>query len=164
MKQHLDALMEERGLDAIVVAGRIQGNPALYYLTNGARILQGHVFKRRGAEPVLLCSPIDREEAAASGLPVVTTEHYGYDGILRSAGSLLEANAELYRRVFSELGIRGRVGFYGTADRGSAWRFLNALQGWIPGIEVFGEVEPTLIDLARATKDAAEAARIREVG
>lgn len=164
MKQHLDALMEERGLDALVVAGRIQGNPALYYMANGARILHGHVFKKRGAEPVLLCSPIDREEAAASGLRVVTTDRYDYDGILRTAANLLEANVELYRRAFADLGIRGRVGFYGTADRGSAWRLLNALQAQIPGIEVFGEVEPTLIDIARATKDAAEAERIREVG
>jgi Xaa-Pro aminopeptidase len=164
MKQDLDALMAERGLDAIVVAGRIQGNPALYYMANGARILHGHVFKKRGTEPILVCSPIDREEAAASGLAVLTTDRYDYEGILRTARSPLDADIELYRRIFADLQIQGRVGFYGTADRGSAWRFLSALQAQIPGIEVFGEIEPTLIDLARATKDASEAKRIREVG
>lgn len=164
MKQDLDRLMEERGLKALVVAGKMNGNPALYYMANGAKVIRGHVIKKRGEEPVFLCPPIDREEAAASGLTVVTTNRYDYEGILREKADRLAAVAELYRRVFADLGVNGKVGFYGMADQGSAWMLLNALGEQLEGVEIYGDYEPTLIDIARATKDAAEAERIREVG
>jgi len=164
MKQDLDHLMEERGLDALVVAGKMNGNPALYYMANGAQIIRGHVIKKRGEEPVLLCPPIDREVAAASGLAVVTTNRYDYEGILRQKADRLAALVELYRRAFADLGVSGRVGFYGMTDQGSAWKLLNALDEQLEDIEVHGDFEPTLIDVARATKDAIEAAHIREVG
>jgi len=164
MKQDLDRLMEARGLDAIVVTGKMHGNPPLFYVANGARIIRGHVIKKRGQEPVLLSSSIDREEAATSGLAVVTMDRYDYEGILRQETERLAATVELYRRVFADLRVNGKVGFYGMADQSSAWMLLNALNEQLEGIEVRCEVEPTLIDVARATKDAAEAGRIREVG
>ncbi len=164
MKQDLDRLMAERGLDALVVAGRMNGNPALYYMANGAQVIRGHVIKKRGAEPVLLCPPIDREVAAASGLAVVTTNQYDYESILRQKTDRLAALIELYRRAFADLGVSGKVGFYGMMDQGSAWKLLNALDKQLEGIEVHGDFEPTLIDIARATKDAAEAEGIRQVG
>lgn len=164
MKQDLDHLMEERGLAAIVVSGKLNGNPPLFYMVNGAKIIRGQVFKKLGEEPLLVCAPIDREEAAASGLNTLTTNHFDYETILREAPGQLEASLELYRRVFAHLGIQGKVGFYGMADQGSAWRFLQELQSRLEGIEVYGEPDKTLIDIARATKDEAEANRIREVG
>lgn len=164
MKRDLDRLMEERGLDAALVAGRVHGNPALYYMVNGAALSQGWVLKKRGQEPVLLCSPIEREEAAASGLPVVNMARYDFMAILRETGDQLAANVELYRRVFADLGVSGRVGFYGMADQGSAWVLLNALNEQLEGIQVYGDVDVTLIGAARATKDAAEAERIHDVG
>jgi Xaa-Pro aminopeptidase len=164
MKQDLDHLMEEHELDAFVVAGKVYGNPALYYMTNGAEVISGQVIKKRGEEPVFLCSPIDREEAAASGLTVLTMNKYDYEGILREKTDRLAAVVELYRRVFADLDVNGKVGFYGMADQGSAWVLLNALDEQLEGIEVHGDSGPTLIDIARATKDAAETERIREVG
>ena len=164
MKQDLDRLMEERGLDAILVGGKMHGNPAMYYMTNGAGLTRGHVLKKRGEAPVLLCSPIEREEAAASGLAVVNMSKYDYLGILREAGDRLAAAVELYRRIFSDLEVVGRVGFYGLADRGSAWVALNALDAQLEDIEVHGDFDVTPIDVARATKDTSEAERIQEVG
>ncbi len=156
--------MAERGLDALVVAGKMNGNPAMYYMANGAKVIRGHVIKKRGEAPVFLCSPIDREEAAASQLTVMTTNKYGYESILREKPDLQSAIVELYRRVFADLGVDGKVGFYGMADQGSAWMLLNALDEQLEGIEVYGDLDPTLIDVARATKDAAEAERIRQAG
>jgi Xaa-Pro aminopeptidase len=154
--------MEERGLGAILVAGRVHGNPAMYYMTNGT--VGGYVVKKRGEESVLLCSPIEREEAAASGLTTVNIGKYDFLSILREADDRLDAVVELYRRVFADLGVSGRVGFYGLMDRGSAWVALNALDARLEGIEVYGDSDVTLIDAARATKDAAEAERMREIG
>jgi Xaa-Pro aminopeptidase len=164
MKQDLDHLMQERGLDALVVAGKTHGNPALVYLANAAPIISGYVIKKRGQEPLLLCAPIEREEAAASGLNVVTTNRYDFEGIQRQETDRLAAVVELYRRVFADLDVSGKVGFYGMADQGGAWNLLNALDEQVEGVQVTGDFDPTLIDIARATKDAAEAGRIRQVG
>lgn len=164
MKADLDRLMEERGVDAILVSGKMNGNPQLFYIANGAKVIRGVVIQKRGEEPVFLCPPIDREEAAQSGLKVITTNQFDYEGILREKPDFLAATIELYRRVFAALDIRGRVGFYGMADQGSAWRLLQEIEKELEGIEVYGEPDKTIIDIARATKDAAEAARIQEVG
>jgi len=164
MKQDLDRLMEERGLDAALVGGKALGNPAMVYMTNGAGVSGGYVIKKRGQEPVLVCSPIEREEAAASGLTVVNMAKYDFLSVLREKEDRVAAYVELYRRMFADLGVRGRVGFYGMADQGRAWVLLNALQSQLEGVEVYGDFDVTLIDAARATKDAAEAQRMREVG
>ena len=162
MKQDMDRLMEERGLDAALVAGAVHGNPAMYYMTNGAGLTQGWVLKKRGEEPMLLCWPMEREEAATSGLTIVNMGQYDFTSILREKGNRLAATVELHRRVFADLGVSGKVGFYGLADRGRAWILLNALNAQLENIQVHGDYGVTLIDAARATKDAAEAERIRE--
>lgn len=164
MKQDLDYLMEERGLNALVVAGKMYGNPAMTYMANGAPVISGYVIKKRGEEPLFLCSPIEREEAVASGLTVVTTNKYDYEAILRQKTDRLAAVVELYRRVFADLGVSGKVGFYGMADQGSAWKLLRAMDEQVEGVEIHGDFDLTLIDMARATKDAVEAERIRQVG
>ncbi|HET91402.1 MAG TPA: aminopeptidase P family protein [Chloroflexi bacterium] len=164
MKRDLDNLMEERDLDAILISGSGHDNPALYYMTNGASLLHGHVLKKRGEKPVLLCSPIEREIAATSGLTVVNMSRYDYLGILRETKDQLAAAIELYRRIFADLGVSGRVGFYGTEDRGRAWVLLNALDAQLEDVEVHGDFDVTPIDRARTTKDEAEVERIREMG
>jgi len=164
MKRDLDRLMEERGLDAIVVSGRMYGNPALYYMANGAGLVGARVLKKRGEERLLLCSPIEREEAAASGLTTVNMSKYDYVGILREKGDQLAATVELYRRIFDDLEVSGKVGFYGLADQGRAWVLLNTLNERLAGVEVYGDFDVTVIDAARATKDEAEAERVREAG
>lgn len=162
MKQDIDRLMKERELDAIIVAGKVHANPAMYYMTNGT--VGGYVIKKRGEEPVLLCSPIERDEAAASGLAIVNMSKYDFMSILREKGDRLAAVVELYRRIFADLEVSGKVGFYGMADQGRAWVELNALDAQLESIEVYGDFDVTLIDAARATKDRAEAERIREIG
>jgi Xaa-Pro aminopeptidase len=164
VKQDLDNLMADRDLDAILVAGPVHANPAMYYMTNGAHLTRGYVLQKPGREPKLLCSPIEREEAAASGLAVVNLNKYDFVSILREKGDRLEASVELYRRIFDDLGVSGRVGFYGRADRGRSWVLLNALNEQLEGVEVYGDFDHSLIEQARATKDTAEAERIREMG
>ncbi|MFL7795254.1 MAG: M24 family metallopeptidase [Anaerolineae bacterium] len=164
MKQDLDRLMEERGLDAAFVSGAVNGNPPMYYMVNGAGLTRGHVLKKHGAEPILLCWPMEREEAVASGLDVVNLARYDFDAITRKLGDDLASTVELYRRIFADLDVSGRVGFYGFADSGRSWSLLNALDAQLDNIEVCGEFDVTLIEAARITKDADEARRIREIG
>ncbi len=164
MKRDLDHLMEERDLNAFVVAGPVRGNPSMYYMTRGANLTQGYVIQKRGEEPILLCSPMERDEAAASGLTVVSLNKYDFMAILREKGDRLSATVELYRRILADLTISGRVGFYGHADQGRAWRLLQALDDGLEHVSVHGDFETTLIAEARATKERTEAERIAEVG
>ncbi len=164
MKRNLDRFMEERELDAFVVVGPARDNPAMAYMTNGAHITHGYLIQKRGEEPILLCSPMERDEAAASGLTVVTLNAYDFRAILREKGDRLAAMVELYRRIFADLAVSGQVGFYGKADQGRAWLLLNTLNLQLDNVTVYGDFETTVIDEARATKDEREAERIREMG
>ena len=155
--------MEERGLDAMVVSGSTYGNPSLIYLLRGANVSQGIVVKKRGEQPVFLHSPIERDEAKATGLPLININRYEFVRLLEETGSRLAASVELYRRIFADLGVRGRVGFYGADDPGRAYVFLRALDDALPDVEVVGEYERSLLAVARETKDAEEIAQIREV-
>jgi Xaa-Pro aminopeptidase len=156
--------MEQRGLEAVLISGKTHGNSAMVYMTNGAEISGGFVLKKRGAEPILLCSPIEREGAAASGLAIVNMNRYDFVSILRQTGDQLAATVELYRQMFADLDVSGRVGFYGMEDQGRAWMLLDALNTQLEDIEVYGDFDVTVFDAARATKDEAEAERIREIG
>ncbi len=164
MKSDLDQLMEKRDLDALVVSGPARDNPAMTYMTNGAHLTQGYVVKKRGEEPILLCSPMERDEATASGLTVVTLNNYDFTSILRDKGDRLAATVELYRRIFADLAVSGQVGFYGKADQGRAWLLLNTLNVQLDNVTVYGDFGTTPVDEARATKDGWEAERIQEMG
>jgi len=165
MQRDLDALMADRNLDAILVSGKVLGNSALIYMLNGARMTQALLVKKRGEPPCIIASPIEREEAAATGYPVIINTRYDYGGLLKQHdGDVLAASVAYQAAIFADLGVTGRVGVYGYRDQGSAYAFLTALDAALPAIEIVGEMDPNLIAEARATKDAAEVARIREVG
>lgn len=164
MRSDLDRLMEERGLDVAIVSGRTYGNPSLVYMLGGADVSQGILIKRRGEEPLLVHSPIERDEAKASGLRLVDMNQYDVLTIMRESASPLDGKVELYRRLFADLGVRGEVGFYGVDDPGHTYVFLKALDERLPDVHVRGEFDQGLFDVARATKSADEVARIREAG
>ncbi|MGD1992818.1 MAG: Xaa-Pro peptidase family protein [Anaerolineae bacterium] len=164
MKQDLDHLMEERGLDAAVVMGHTYGNPSLAYMLNGADVSQGVVVKRRGEAPLFIHSPIEREEAVATQMTLVNSKKYDLHGIMQEIEDPLEARVEYYRRIFADLDVEGQVGFYGVEDRGYAYVLLKALDAGLPGVSVYGEVERSLFEEARATKDRDEVERIRQAG
>ncbi|MEA3309169.1 MAG: Xaa-Pro peptidase family protein [Chloroflexota bacterium] len=165
MKEDLDRLMQVHQLDAIVVSGPVHNNPALYYLTQGAGLMNAHVIKKRGEAAILIANPLEREEALKSGLQVVVNSHYDYQGLFQKyAGDRLATAIAYLQRIFAEQQIIGRVGFYGLREQGAAYTFLSALDKALPEIEVVGEFERDLFQAARATKSEEEAQRIREVG
>jgi hypothetical protein len=65
MKTDIDALMQTRNLDALVVWG-LDHNPAMVYLTGGRT--DGCVFNQKRGAPVLFHYPMERDEAARTGL------------------------------------------------------------------------------------------------
>lgn len=163
MKSDLDRLMQERGFDAIIVMGDIEGNHALTYLTNGAKVTGGIVLKKRGEQPVLLCSSMERDEAAKSGLPVVTYSDFDLYGLIKEYGSVFEAYLRMMVALFERYQVGGAVSFYGLGDPGRSFMMLNRLAEMLPGITVTGETETSLFDEAYATKDADEIKALRSV-
>ncbi len=165
MREDLSRLMAERNLDAIVVSDKVHGNPPLTYLTKGAGLTQALIIQKRGAAPQAIINPMEREEAAVLGYPLTLSSRYKYHDLLREHdGDALRATVAYYARIFEDLGVQGRVGFYGLADQGQAYALLTALEESLSEIHVVAEFQDDLISAARTTKDAAEVARIREMG
>ncbi len=164
MKSDLDRLMAERGIDAAVVSGKVVGNPAMYYMTNGAKLTQGIVVKPARRPAVLGHYPMERDEAARSGMELVNLGEFNPRALADKAGSPLGGAVLLYQKLFERLGVSGRVAFYGEQDQGRSFALLNALQARTPGLTVITEYDGTIFDTAQLTKDTAEIEQITEIG
>lgn len=157
--------MRERNLDAIMVSGKVLGNPPLVYLLNGANLTKAIIIKKLGETAELIVSPMEREEAAISGYRIILNNRYNYRECQELAnGDPLSASIRYYRRIFDDLKVQGYVGVYGHLDQGYAYTFLKALDSSISGVEIVGEIGLDLITQARGTKDLDEVKRIRQVG
>ncbi len=164
MKQDLDRLMAERELDAAVVTGSVQNNPAMYYMANGAHLTGGILIKRRGEEPTLLCSPMERDEAAKSGLKTISLAQYDLRKLLEEHKDRLRATVKQYQQIFADLDVSGRVAFYGVNEQGASYALLQALEASSPDLSVVGEFDQDLFTIARETKEPDEIERLRRVG
>jgi Xaa-Pro aminopeptidase len=167
MKSDLDALMQDRNLDALLVIGHAEHNPPMYYFVGGGHVSHATLIKKRGDEPVLFHGDMERDEAAKSGLQLISYSRYDYDELLKKAdNNFLLANAMRCEAMFRDLGIdAGRVGVYGTYDVGSVFGLLSHLQKLMPNIEVVGELrEDSVFMRAMETKDESDVARIRRMG
>jgi Xaa-Pro aminopeptidase len=164
VKQDLDRLMSEREIDAAVVTGSVQNNPSMYYMANGAHLTRGILVKRRGQEPVLIHQAMERDEAAKSGLATLDLTHFDYRGLIQESENALQAQVKLFHKIFDELSISGRIGFYGMQEQGSSYALFKALEAALPDITIVGEYGNDIFDVARATKEADEIQRMRRVG
>ncbi|MCL6512256.1 MAG: Xaa-Pro peptidase family protein [Anaerolineae bacterium] len=173
MKSDLPRLMKERNLDALVIFGPDGfglANAPFTYFIGDAHVTTGLVIVKRDqtsdspakSDIYLVHSPMEREEAAKTGLQLINKASYQLPEIIRQkSGDRLAAEVELLRRVFNDIGVRGRVGFYGADHVNTAFNFLNALIR--EGVcDVVAEAENDAISAARVTKDAYEADLIRQ--
>ncbi len=163
MKRDLDRLMDERGMNAFIVFGEARNNYPLRYLTNGAPITGGIVLKKVASDPILICSAMEREEAQKSGLHTLAYSDFNLPKLVKDTGSYFDARVLMIAYIFERYQVEGDVGFYGMADPGYAFEFLNRVSEVSSRIRVRGETENTLFDAAYITKDSAELAAIRSV-
>lgn len=165
MKTDIPDLMKQRQLDAIVVSGNTATSSDLAYLVTGAHLENVLYVQRQGAAPHLFVSILEREVAQACGYAVHLWSEYDISEYLkRHDGDLLQAKVTQWSDLLGDLGVEGRVGFYGTQDMGFSYQFLGVLAAANPQIEVVGEAPPNLFNQARQTKDASELALMRDVG
>ena len=165
MKSDLDRLMAEKNIDALFVAGGSMHNPSMYYFTGGVHLTDGALLKKRGEKPVLLHWPMERDEAARTGFETRNLMHYDYMELVKQAdGDRALALVGVYRKIFEEFGVRGRVGLAGKVELGPAFQMFNTLGDALAGVELFGETKEPVLTLAASTKDAAEIERMRNIG
>jgi Xaa-Pro aminopeptidase len=165
MKSDLDRLMQERGIDALMTLPGENEDSYRTYLGNGVDFA-GLVVKKRGAPPVLISNPMERDEAARSGLTVYTYEDFGLTRLMAEyKGDQAQATAEWYTRIFDQTGVRGKVGIYGLGDINIAFATLRLLEKTL-GDRIEFVTEPTyktIFDSAYETKDPGEIACLRDV-
>src|SRR5262245_25140495 len=114
MKSDIDRLMTDRNLDAIVIDGPdglFAANAAWKYMARGQH-LTGRIIKLRGKPAQLIYIEMEKQEAQKTGLALVPMSRWDMPGIMKKFSARLDASAEMVRQVFSDLGVRGRVGWY----------------------------------------------------
>ena len=166
MQSDLDRLMTERNLDAIVVEGPDglgSANPAVNYFVRGAH-LTGLVIKKRNEPAMLIHSDWEVLQAQETGLVCVSSSRWNLRDIAARIPDRLAARVELRRQMYTDLGVSGRVGLYGTVQTGPFLALLRGLEAAMPGVTFVAEFDKDLISAARLTKDAHEVAVMREVG
>ncbi len=158
--------MTQEGFDALWVTGSGRNNPAMVYLTGGLNISEADLFLKRGEAPILVCSAIEREEAAATGLEVRTYNQYGHRELLQqSQGDTLQANALLMQRVLEDLEIgSGKIALYGVQEMSERWGLYQKLAELLPDLTLVGEGPNSILLKARAAKEEEEVSRIRSLG
>ena len=166
MLSDLDPLMHARGLSALIVPLHESMHSSFRWIARGAKLTKGYAIKMVERDPVLVAYPMERDEAAASGLTARSIHDFGFDKIFRTAANPVAAYGEFFDNVLRALSgapppSAASVAFFGNvpahiyvgvADelRGRGWRVASG-----------GE---DLIQLARKRKDAREIDSIRSVG
>jgi Xaa-Pro aminopeptidase len=109
---------------------------------------------------------MERDEAAKSGLQTRNIGDFNLTELLKqSGGDSLKAIVKRYQLMFDDLGIStGNVALYGRSEIGPNYAIFSALQQAMPGLNFIGEVDNSVLMLARMTKDEAEIERIRRMG
>jgi Xaa-Pro aminopeptidase len=166
MKTDLDRLMEKAGLDALLIFGSTTHNPAMAYFMGRHHLSAGYLLKPRGGEPVHFHNPMEREEAAASGVRTENIYDYGgWDYYEQSGGDVIQTEAMVLEHILKDFDIEGRVAVYGKVELGPNMSTLRLLEERRPQVELVGEdPNKSVLMQARVTKDKDEIERIRAMG
>ena len=162
MLKDLDALMVQRGIEAVLVPMHEALHPAFRWLTRGAKVTKGYALKRVGTDPVLIAYPMERDEAAATGLKTQLVHEFEYDAIFRAAPNPAAAYAAFFDRVFRAAGLRDSVALLGNLPFPLYLGIAEMLGdlGW----RVHRGNGEDLVQLARKRKEPWEIEMIASVG
>jgi Xaa-Pro aminopeptidase len=167
MKSNLDALMQARSLDALLIFGDAEHNPPMYYFVGGGHVSGALLIKKIGKEPVLFYNDMERDEAAKSGLKTVSFSEFPLSEFDEQAdGDRLLANALRFKKILEQYGLSGgRVAIYGKVEFSLLFGIMMKLVQLMPSVEFIGEgIGNSTLLYAMETKDDVEVARIRQMG
>ena len=162
MLSDLDSLMRTRGIDAMIVPMHESSHAAFRWISRGAKVTRGYVVKLLDRAPLLLAYPMERDEAAATGLTTRLIHDFGYDKIFKSAPNQVDAYATFFDAVLRQLGSGTVISFVGNVPFHLYYGVASAMQqrGW----KVFRSEGEDLAQLARKRKEAWEIEMIASVG
>ncbi len=167
MKSDLDALMQARNLDALLIFGDAEHNPPMYYFVGGGHVSGALLIKKVGKEPVLFYNDMERDEAAKSRLKTVSFSEFPLSEFEEHVnGDRLLMNALRFKKILEEYGLSGgRVAVYGKVEFSLLFGILMKLVQLMPDVEFIGEgMGNSTLLYAMETKDDVEVARIRQMG
>jgi Xaa-Pro aminopeptidase len=166
MREDIDHLMSKNNLDALLVLGPAQHNPSMYYLVGGAHLTNAVLIKKRNAEAILFYNPMERDEAAKTGLTTRDLSKYKFNDLLKECdGDQLKASILRYKKMLEDLDcISGRLAIYGRVDAGTAYATFSSLQEALPELTIVGEINNSVLMQAMSTKDSDEINHIRKMG
>lgn len=166
MHRDLDQIMQEADFDALLVFGPANHNPAMVYFTGIRHLSWGFLLKKRGQPAIHVHHPMERSEAAATGLTTQSFNDYDYEKLrLQMGGDETRVQAEIIQGVFKDYNISGRVGVYGKHEVGSTFSVLKVLEDQLDTVHLVGEDHAqSVLMQARVTKSAEEIERIRHMG
>lgn len=167
MKSDLDALMQARNLDALLIFGDAEHNPPMYYFVGGGHVSGALLIKKAGKEPVLFYNDMERDEAARSGLKTVSFSEFPISAFEEQAnGDRLLANAMRFKKILEEYGLSGgQVAIYGKVEISLLFGIMMKMVQLMPEVEFIGEgLGNSTLLYAMETKDDVEVARIRQMG
>src|ERR1044072_5965543 len=133
MLSDLDALQHSLSIDAIVIPLHESMHPAFRWITRGAKVTRGYAIKIAGRPPVLIHYDMERDEAAACGLPLKSIHDYHYDRIFKNASSASDAYAQFFDAVLRDHGAQTTVAFYGNLPVHLYLGIADAMavRGWV---------------------------------
>ena len=161
MLSDLDRLMRERDLDVLLVPMHEAMHPSFRWITRGAKVTRGYAVKLAGRDPLLISYPMEREEAAATGLATRLIHDFGYDAIFKAAPNTVDAYIAFFDAVLRDLGAKSSVAIAGNLP-------FPLYLGIAEGLEERGwkvwRGGDDLVQLARKRKEPWEVDSIRSVG
>lgn len=167
MRTDIDSLMQEKNMDAIMIIGNSENNPAMFYMTGGGHIRGATLIKKRGQDAVLYCNDMERDEAAKTGLRIELYSKFPKDDLMKFAkGDVSRMQALQFQHIFKDMDLeKGQVGLYGKVEVSSILELLTHLKELLPHISLTGESDlDSIFSRAMETKDDREIERIRKMG
>ncbi|HKA01673.1 MAG TPA: Xaa-Pro peptidase family protein [Candidatus Solibacter sp.] len=161
MLADLDKLLAQREIDAVIVPMHEAMHPSFRWLTRGAAVTRAYAIKLRGRDPVLVAYPMERDEAAATGLETRSVHDFDHERIFREAPDPISFYAALYDSMLRSLGAGQSIAFFGNLPVHLYLGIAQALddRGW--RVHRGGD---DLIQLARKRKERWEIDAIASVG
>ena len=162
MLADLDALMRARGIDTVIVPMHESAHAAFRWISRGAKVTRGYVVKAVDRPPLMLAYPMERDEAAATGLKTRLIHDFGYDAIFKAAPNQVEAYATFFDAVLRDVASGKRISFVGDVPFHLYYGIALAMEsrGW----SVYKSDGEDLAQLARKRKEAWEIEMIASVG
>ena len=164
MISDLASLMKDQGVDILWISGSSSSTPEMYYLTGGVQLTQGWVIaaleESGELKKTLIHSPMEREQASASGLDTLTFGEIGGNELRKKYPDLLDYYFAVFRKFVSQKKLSGRLCFHGGMDPTLSFMLLDKINRELDGISVFRD-EPQILELARVSKDELELEKMK---